>query len=298
MAYIIPYSIYKNVYASNLRKYIKPYLAKIFDYTYQNKFPQITTSSTIILLEKKDSTQFSYIDVVTGKQIKINKSDLGEKWKFTETEIANGRYRFGDYFQVNNTIATLCNKAFVLEKFIVNEKYYVLPNDDKIEVEIVKPAVSKKRRKNSHKIAIIFPYYYEDGRLQHYSESEFKEKFPCATHHLLRYKEELRKRTADKSTLWFEYGRSQAITKMCDEKLTMPSIISTKINATLEAKDVIPCAGFFVTRNSEYTLQYAKRILESQRFYDYLKQIGIFTTGKSRRLTVKDIEEYTFEDWE
>ncbi len=298
MAYIIPYSIYKNVFAENLREYIKAYITKLYDYTYQNKFPGTTTSSTIMLLEKRTTAQFSYIDVVTGKQVEINKSILGKKWKFTETKVLNRKYRFGDYFQVNNTIATLYNKAFVLEEYTTDDKYYLLPDGYKIEAELVKPAVSRKRGKKSHEIAIIFPYYYESGILYHYTEDEFKEKFPQATGHLMRYKENLEKRDADKNAKWFEYGRSQAITKMHREKLVMPSIVSSRVNVTLENEEVIPCAGFFVTKNSEYTLLQAKRLLESQGFYDYLEQSGIFTTGKSRRLTVKDIADFTFEDWE
>ena len=115
---------------------------------------------------------------------------------------------------------------------------------------------------------------------------------------MMRYKEDLEKRAADKNALWFEYGRSQAISKICEEKLVMPSITSSKINVTLEKRDVILCAGYFVTQIGKYTLQQAKNILESRQFYEYLKQIGIFTTGKSRRLTVKDIADYTFDTWE
>ena len=177
--------------AENLREYIKAYITKLYDYTYQNKFPGTTTSSTIMLLEKRTTAQFSYIDVVTGKQVEINKSILGKKWKFTETKELNRKYRFGDYFQVNNTIATLYNKAFVLEEYTTDDKYYLLPDGYKIEAELVKPAVSRKRGKKSHEIAIIFPYYYESGILYHYTEDEFKEKFPQATGHLMRYKENL-----------------------------------------------------------------------------------------------------------
>ncbi len=298
MAYIIPYSIYKNVFASDLRECIKPYVTKIYDYTYQNKFPGTVTSSTILLLEKRNSMHFSYIDVAAGKEIEIDKSLLDEKWKFVETKTTRGKYRFGNYFQVNNTIATLYNKAFILEEYDENDKYFLLPDGDKIESEIVKPAVSKKRGEKSHEVAIIFPYYHKEGKLCHYQEDEFREKFPEATIHLMRHKDALEKRAADKNALWFEYGRSQAITKILNEKLVMPSIISSKVNITLENENVIPCAGFFVTRNSEYTLLQAKKVLESRCFYDYLKQIGIFTTGKSRRLTVKDIAEFTFEEWE
>lgn len=298
MSYIIPYSIYKNVYASNLRELIKPYLKKILDYTYQNKFPGITTSSTILVLQKRCSTRFFYIDVVTGKQMEISKLDLEEKWKFETSKPDTGKYRFGDFFYVNNTVATLCNDAFLLENYRRDGHFYVLPNGERIEAELVKPAVSKRRGKNSHNLAIIFPYYYLDDTTRHYTEEEFVQKFPCAVRHLLCYKKRLRGRASDKKALWFEYGRSQAITKINKEKLVMPSITSSKINVTLEEENVIPCAGFFITKKGNYSLEWAKKILESQRFYDYLKSTGIFTTGKSRRITVKDIADYTFENWE
>ena len=60
----------------------------------------------------------------------------------------------------------------------------------------------------------------------------------------MRYKENLEKRDADKNAKWFEYGRSQAITKMHREKLVMPSIVSSRVNVTLENEEVIPCAVF------------------------------------------------------
>ena len=236
--------------------------------------------------------------MVKKKEIKINKSNLGEKWEFVDIKKIKKKYRFGEYFYVNNTIATLCNKAFLLENYEREEGYYILPDQGKIESEIVKAAVSKKRGKASQNLAIIFPYYYENDELKHYTEEEFQGKFPCATKYLMQFKDALSKRAADNNALWFEYGRSQAITKVCEEKLTMPSIVSSRVNVTLEERDVIPCAGYFITQKGEYTLQQAKHILESQQFYEYLRQIGIFTTGKSRRLTVKDIADYTFEKWE
>ena len=236
--------------------------------------------------------------IKNGKQLTIKKNELGKKWEFTESEISSGKYRFGDYFQVNNTIATLYNKAFLIENFTRDDRYYNLSNGDKVEIGVVKKAVSKKRGAAAYNIAIIFPYYFENNELKHYTESEFEKKFPYATAHLMNYKEELKKRAADKNALWFEYGRSQALTKICEEKLVMPSITSSRINVTLEEKDVILCAGYFVTKNGKYSLQQAKNILESPRFYEYLKQIGIFTTGKSRRLSVNDIANYRFENWE
>lgn len=305
MAYIIPYSIYKNVFARKLREQIKPYVAKICDYTSQQKFPGITTSSTILVIQNTPSIRFSYTDEVTGEQIEILKERLSSKWIFIRyLEAFEEMYRakrqpfkFGTYFDVNNTIATLYNEAFLLEGYTLNGEYYESETGDKVEAALVRPAVSKKKRKQD-KLHIIFPYKWENGVLTHYEDKDFRKQFPYATAHLLQYETKLGKRAVDKSAQWFEYGRSQAITKITQEKLVMPSIISSAVNVTEEDADTIPCAGFFITAKEGHTLAEAKKILESAEFYDYLKLIGIFTTGKSRRLTVKDIANYTFDNWE
>ena len=303
MAYIIPYSIYKNVFARKLREKIKPYVAKICDYTSEQKFPGITTSSTILVINKTPSINFTYIDQVTGIEIEVRKKRLPDKWLFMDyytmlkETLWKKKEKFGTYFDVNNTIATLYNEAFLLEGYTLNGEYYESETGDKVEAALVRPAVSKKKRKQD-KLHIIFPYKWENGVLTHYEDKDFRKQFPYATAHLLQYETKLGKRAVDKSAQWFEYGRSQAITKITQEKLVMPSIISSAVNVTDEDADTIPCAGFFITAKEGHTLAEAKKILESAEFYDYLKLIGIFTTGKSRRLTVKDIANYTFDNWE
>lgn len=303
MAYIIPYSIYKNVFARKLREQIKPYVVKICDYTSEQKFPGITTSSTILVINKTPSINFTYIDQVTGIEIEVRKKRLPDKWLFMDyytmlkETLWKKKEKFGTYFDVNNTIATLYNEAFLLEGYTLNGEYYESETGDKVEAALVRPAVSKKKRKQD-KLHIIFPYKWENGVLTHYEDKYFRKQFPYATAHLLQYETKLGKRAVDKSAQWFEYGRSQAITKITQEKLVMPSIISSAVNVTEEDADTIPCAGFFITAKEGHTLAEAKKILESAEFYDYLKLIGIFTTGKSRRLTVKDIANYTFDNWE
>ena len=257
------------------------------------------------MIQNTPSIRFSYTDEVTGEQIEILKERLSSKWIFIRyLEAFEEMYRakrqpfkFGTYFDVNNTIATLYNEAFLLEGYTLNGEYYESETGDKVEAALVRPAVSKKKR-NQDNLYIIFPYKWENGVLTHYEDKDFRKKFPYATAHLLQYETKLGKRAVDKSAKWFEYGRSQAVTKITQEKLVLPSIISSTVNVTEEDADTIPCAGFFITAKGEHTLAEAKKILESAEFYDYLKLIGIFTTGKSRRLTVKDIANYTFDNWE
>lgn len=294
MAYIVPSSIYKNVFARRLREEIQPFLTGVYDYTSQNKFPGTTISSTILCIRRQVSADFCYRDMEQEREFWLRKELQGEKWVF-DNVVAEGQIRFGDWFQVSNTVATLCNDAFLLEDYRQEDGYYILPNGDRIEEEVVKPAVSRKRRDVA--CAMIFPYAYEAGELRHYTDEEFRERFPCAVEHLERFRERLKKRASDKNAAWFEYGRGQALQKIQYRKAVIPSILTNRVRVTIAAEGVIPCAGFMITELGGRTLEDARNILESPGFYYYLRQIGIFTTGKSRRLTVKDIENYTFNTW-
>lgn len=297
MAYIVPYSMYKNEGASLLRELIKPYVTQIIDYTHSKKFPGIVTSSTVLMLQKSETAAFRYLDANSKNCILIQKDKLASKWVFTEREKTIGKYRFSDYYNANNTIATLCNKAFVLDSFVINDGYYIV-GDQKIEMEMVKPAISRKKGKKAKDVAIIFPYYFENGNLKHYSEQELQTKCPYTLKYLEQKKKDLGDRASDKNAKWFEYGRSQALTTVLSPKIVIPSIETKSISASIVSANTIPLAGFFITvKDESHSLEEAKRILESKEFYDYLCDCGIFTTGHSRRMSVKDVLAYTFNEW-
>lgn len=299
LAYIIPSSIYKNVHANNLRIFLKENISELYDYTYETKFPGFTTSSTILVFDNsKKSRKLIYRDVMEGVIRKIPKKLLLGKWNFMveERAIETGNHRFGDYFKVSNTIATLCNDAFLLEDIAAEDDQYYYNKGKKIEKEIVKPAISRKRGEKKN-IKIIFPYSFVGGNLNKYEENDFVNQFPNAAEYIRAFAKILEERNADKNAKWFEYGRSQAIAHMNRRKLVIPSILTVNIQAIIVDEEVIPCAGVYVTEKREQTLEQAKAILESDGFLNYLEGIGIFTTGRSRRVSVHDIEDYVFAEW-
>lgn len=297
MAYIVPYSFYKNEGASLVRELIKPFVTRVIDYTHSKKFPGVITSSTMLVLQKRPSLSIQYDDVNKNVTSIIPKEILSSKWVFNTGSYNKGEYVFGDYFNVFNTVATLFNEAFVLNDFEKVGNYYCV-GDRKVEAGIVKPAISRKKGDNALNVAIIFPYYFQSGNLMHYTEQQLKDLFPHAYEYLTQFKDDLVKRTRDEKAKWFEYGRSQALTTVFSEKLVFPSIGTKKIYTTLVDKETIPLAGFFVTAKSKsHTLEEAKSILESPEFYSYLCCCGVFTTGYSRRISVKDVLAYRFSNW-
>ena len=202
--------------------------------------------------------------------------------------------KFSEYFEVRNSVATLCNKAFVLKKYEERDHYYIVENH-RIEDTLVKDAVSTKSlNKRGRRDKIIFPYQIINGQKRDYTSDEFREKFPGATAYLQQFMTELTNRKADKNAEWFQYGRSQAITRIWEEKLIISMVITQKVHTYIAGVEAVPYAGYFITckENSELTLQDAKEILESEDFYKYVEICGTPTTPTSYRISVDDIKDY------
>ena len=47
-------------------------------------------------------------------------------------------------------------------------------------------------------------------------------------------------------------------------------------------------------QNQKYDLDFAKKILKSENFFEYVKNVGINISGSSLRVTSKDIEDFYF----
>lgn len=77
----------------------------------------------------------------------------------------------------------------------------------------------------------------------------------------------------------------------------MSTVVTNEIDIYKLDKDTIPYSGIYITtkENSNFTLEDAKFILESNDFMDYVKKVGISVSGKSLRITCKDINNFKFE---
>lgn len=303
MSYLIPSSIFKNVFAKDLREFIKPHILKIYDYTTAKLFNKDTndikkdrlTSSSIMVLKKNSNQSFiDYVDIVKNKSIKIEKCNLNNKWIFKENAIDyNKNRRFGDYFSASNTIATLYNNAYVIKEYKEDENYIYPSIGGKIEKNVIMDTMSPKTFNKKKSEKIIFPYYYEE-ELKRYDEKEFEHKFFYTCEYLRRFKKELENRKADKNAKWFEYGRSQALRNSNQEKILLSTVITNKVNTKILSASNIPYSGIYIIKKGRKSLKYAEKILNSNAFYEYLCSKGINASGNSIRITAKDINDYIF----
>lgn len=295
LAYLIPYGVLRNQFADNIRSQILPILTDIYDYEGISVFEDVISSSVVIVCENKTgSTSFNYHRILNNTVNLIQKSSLGKKWFFNSND--HGKTRFGDHYEVKNSVATLYNKAFVINEFTADDKF-IYVGSEKIEKDLVHRAVSaKSKRKSKEDELIIFPYEINANQVSHLSsEEKFKELYPYTYAYLEKNKKALEKRNSSENVKWYEYGRSQALSTILGKKLVMSQVVTQKVNLYMCGDTDIVYAGYFIkAKDDSNTLEQAKKILESKEFLNYVKSHGTPTTSVSYRISVKEILDYMY----
>lgn len=297
LVYIIPSNLFKNVFAEELRKLLKRDLTTVIDFPQDRVFSGVLVSPAIIAVEKNtDSDQLNYTKIIGEKATTnlVYKKKLVGKWIFDAVN-AEGR-SVGKHFKVSNSIATLCNRVFVLKDGHFESNLYCI-GGDRIESAILKKTTGpkSKRSKKRKEEYLIFPYRYDqNGILAHYTEEEMREHFPFAMQYLDKHKTELEARDADESAKWFEYGRSQALHNPPQKMIMISSVISEDTKAYLLEDGEIPYAGLYIIPTGKITLEYLLKKLNSKAFKDYISCVGVSVSGSSKRITTKDIENFVF----
>ena len=297
LVYIIPSNIFKNIFAEEIRDLIKSDLTAVVDFPQDRVFSDVLVSPAIIVVEKNAMCDLlTYTRIVDNKSSTkhISKDKLTGKWVFDAVNTSGKRV--GNYFKVSNSIATLCNRVFVLKEGHFEAGYFCV-GADRIESPILRKATSPKSKRYSKEKPefIIFPYRYsDDGLLLHYDDKEFRERFPHTTQYLERHKVKLQERDSDDSAKWFEYGRSQALQNMNQKMIMISSVISEDTRAYLLLDGEIPYAGLYIIPTGEITLEDLLAALNSDGFKKYVSSVGVSVSGSSKRITTKDVENFVF----
>lgn len=204
LSYLIPSSIFKNVFAEKLREFILPSVSKIYDFKTEKVFSKALVATSILVCEKgKNRKQILYRNEDDKTSIKILKTSLNQKWVFKveESKNKNTKLKFGDFFNAQISIATLLNQAFIIRPDAN------ITSKCNIEEEVTRPAKSPRNLAYGIEEYIIFPYYYKNGKLMKYKPEEFEEKYPVAVQHLKTFKDKLEKRNKDISAEWFDTAK-------------------------------------------------------------------------------------------
>lgn len=299
LAYIVPNSVLKNVWAESLRSFLRPYLRKILDLKNKNVFEDVTLSPVIIVAQKnvKNHSEMVYQCDDDHIQISVSNDEISsDAWALGEYKVTPNRHKFGDYFEVANSVATLLNDAFVITDYSEHDADHISVNGTLVERTVLRSAVSIKTKNANPQPLIIFPYSHDNnGGIVRYTEEAFLQQFPGAAAHIRKYQKQLDQRKADKTAKWFEYGRSQAISHLDCEKLVISVMVSGNVRVVTADKNSIPFAGLYITTKGKLSLQKAVEILQQEDFLLYVRQHGVPTTKNSYRISKKILDAYSFD---
>lgn len=292
MVFLLPGSILSTKSGKNLRTLLHDNLTEIHDFKSTKLFKDIDTSSVIVKFAKNNNSQiFKYYINGTEKEYIIRKkeNELLFDWRLDLNEnitSKNNHLKFGDYFKAMSPVATQANKVFIL-------------NDEKIkeynlEKNALKRAESPRTLKEAREVFIIFPYNIKNNKYEKIDEADFIKYFPNISLYLQNNSEKLMERKFDKNAKWYEYGRSQSINCVFFEKLVLSTTLSKNSKIHKVSKDTVIFGGILIKSISQFDLNIAKRILESENFFKYAQNKGVSINGGYVRINMSLINEYCF----
>lgn len=308
LGYISPNSYLHNSSYLSFRKFLKEKKAvvSLTDFKANKIFEGFSTYTAISIISfsnKKES--FVYKELVNGKIEEVNKIEYkninDEDWSFAHKEdmffldslYSNSSVKLSDYFDIQYGFATLRDSVFIGE-VCEEKKSQVLFNDKWIEKDllhkIVKVSTYKGQEENRF---IVFPYKKIQNRFVVISEEEMRECYPKTYSYLLLHKKTLLTRDRDKNSLWYEFGRSQAIQSIHKEKTVISTLMKDKITYHRLDEKTFVYSGIFITpktEESKWSLLHS--VLSSEDFLRYIRLTGKDFSGGYKSITTKQIKNF------
>ena len=151
------------------------------------------------------------------------------------------------YSSLQNGLATLADKIFIADKFPDLERECIRP--------IIKASTGEIKE-------CIFPPK---------TEEELKQ-YPNTYNYLLSHKEKLESRSITGSTKWFQYGRSQGLANIDNEKIVISTTMSPDgLKYTRVGPEFLVYSGLYATAED---LDLLEKELQSEELFDYLLENG------------------------
>jgi len=291
LAYIVPHKFFAIKSGSTLRKLISEqnYLSELVYFGVQQIFGTQTTTYTCILLLRKQVSEQVIVEHVTnldawrnrngGKVEILSANEFTEKpWLLISPEIRT----FFQRLETQNTTTLGAVSDIFVGLQTSNDKIYIIrPNSETestvvftdaqgvwqtIEKAILQPCFYKATlaafsspRPNAY---IIFPYVVEGEVARLYSEEEMVRSFPACWSYLNAYKDQLMKRNIhnydDKK--WYQYGRSQSLTKFNGEPKLIWSTLGREARYVYDEKNILFTGGgngpYYALRQKGRDVQY------------------------------------------
>ncbi len=309
LGYITPNSFLHNSSYQSFRDYLKreKTLKTLIDFKANKIFKGFSTYTAITIFRKNNKSDFfEYKELIIDKielKNKINFNSLSKlDWSFTDVENENflrnlekdKNSTVKDFFDVQYGFATLRDKIFI-QKTIPFDENLVYFNGSLIEKGLLKKVVKGSKYKGfvDENEKIIFPYELIDNRYIPITEDKLKKQYPKTYQYFLKNRDELERRDLNKETIWYEYGRSQGVQTIHQEKIVLSTLVNGKIDFFKVPYDVLMYSGIFIVKNKSFSdWKVIENVLKSEEFYKYIRLTGKDFSGGYKSVTSKQIKNF------
>jgi N-6 DNA Methylase/TaqI-like C-terminal specificity domain len=290
IGYIVPHKFFIVKGGKKLREFVtsNTSIERIIHFGVTQLFPNRSTYTAIVVLYKgqKENIEFSRVDNLaslevfnTTNVIKYSKNNFDSSpWVFV-SEKANNLFN-----RITSSLETLSLKSiaeipvglqtsadsiFIFIPSKEDNKYFYFSKENKeykIEKNICQPCLYDVSFNGFDTISansqMIFPYEIQGDNALIILESALRNKYPSCWAYLNIFKKELAKRNINGSApLWYQYGRSQSLTKFHKtEKIVFP-VLSTAPSYIIDKSNFQFTGGgngpyYSITSNSTYSIYY------------------------------------------
>lgn len=304
LGYIVPHKFFIVKGGKALRAFITSHssLFKVVHFGIAQVFPNRSTYTAILILDKKAREEFFFkriqriaFELAAGSiNYDTYKSNLysEQPWIFVSKKSEDVFQKLkGENTITLHTIAeiavglqTSADKIYIFQPTSETDTTYRLSfkgTEYEVEKAICKPCLYDLSfglfdtvKANAQ---LIFPYTIQADKAEVFSEDYFQQNFPLTWAYLNNFKEPLSKRSINgNSPKWYQYGRSQSLTRFHNTQKLIWSVLSTKPPYVFDQNNLQFTGGgngpyYSLFTNSDYSLHYILGILAHPLFEAMVK---------------------------
>ena len=304
LGYIVPNKFFIVKGGKALREFISSHssLCKIIHFGVTQVFPNRSTYTAILILDKKERDYFYFkrikklsTEFIAGAINYLeysNEAYAEQPWIFVskETEAIFDKVKNANTVSLQTIsditvgLQTSRNNVYIFKPHSETEDTFIFSNDNteyEIEKSICKPCIYKLPFGLFDSVMpnaqMIFPYTINDGKAEVFSEDYFVENFPLTWAYLNNYKAILVKRSINApNPKWYQFGRTQSLTDFHNTDKLVWHVLSTKPTYILDTLNLQVTGGgngpyYSLISRSDYSPLYILGILSHPLFEAMVK---------------------------
>lgn len=264
LGYIVPHRFFVARYGAPLRRLLSEggNLRRIVNFGAEQVFDAATTYTTLLFLNKAQTSDFSYLRVTDinrwrekpdTREATFPASYLGESpWTFPLGEERQlferlrGFATLGDVAEAFTGVQTSADDVYIMD-YVGDSQDGILLRSRALQCDwIFESAAARPLVSGTHvgryaplrtQQWILFPYHVAEERAELIDFADLERQWPRAAKYLLRCRQRLEEREGGefRDENWHRFGRSQNLGKQGRMKLCVPRLVET-LRATIDAE--------------------------------------------------------------